>query len=106
VTGRPIERAAKNEALFREANDDITARREELEVPSRHTPYICECEEEGCTTIVLMTLDEYRSVRAHPTRFLIAPGHRTRQSEQIEANDRFEVVEKYGEAGEVAEEEY
>jgi hypothetical protein len=106
MTGRPIEQAAKNEALFRDANDEIAARREELEVPSPRTPFICECEEEGCTTLVLMTLDEYRSVRAHPTRFLIAPGHLTRQAEQVDGNDRFEVVEKFGVAGEIAEDEY
>jgi len=37
--------------------------------------FVCECGSRGCTKWIELTLDEYRAVRAHSRRFLIARGH-------------------------------
>ena len=44
----------------------------ELELAERMNPYLCECEDEGCTTIVLLTSKEYEEVRSGARHFLLA----------------------------------
>jgi sugar/nucleoside kinase (ribokinase family) len=98
------ERAAQNDATFRQANEEIRARADEWGLDGA-LPAICECADISCTALVRITPDAYAAVRAHPARFVIVPGH--------EANDQgwtkvvadfgqYVVVEKVGEAAEVA----
>ena len=59
-----------------------------------------------CAEAVAMTFEEYQAVRADATHFLIAPtsDHVEPDFERIVARfDRYWVVEKVGEAGDVAE---
>ena len=86
------ERALENERLFREANERIDERRRELELMGR-TPYLCECEDQGCTELIRLTRDEYAGIRAEGRQFLIAPGHPTRGT-PVERSDRYVVVAK------------
>ena len=86
------ERALENERLFREANEQIDERRRELELDGR-TPYLCECEDQGCTQLIGLTRDEYAGVRSKRGLFLIAPGHPTRGT-PVERSDRYVVVAK------------
>jgi hypothetical protein len=74
---RDADIALRNELLFRDANEQIAARRDELEVNDTRTPYLCECEDDGCTAIVRLHPEEYRQVRAENHRFVIVPGHPT-----------------------------
>jgi len=76
--GRSEEQAERNERVFREANERIAERRGELEALDGGTPFLCECEDERCTEVVQLDLDEYGRVRAHERQFLIARGHPTR----------------------------
>jgi hypothetical protein len=69
--------ALRNERLFREANEKIAARRDELHLTGA-TPFLCECEDESCTAIVRLSVDEYRQVRAQPHTFVVVPGHPTK----------------------------
>ena len=64
----------------------------------------CECGDDGCSCAVRLTRAEYESVRAHSTRFVIAPDHENPESEQvIEEHERFAVVDTVsGEAVKVA----
>jgi hypothetical protein len=100
VSSRAV-RSAKNEALFREVNNRIldavdTVEDEGLEV-------LCECSDSSCTQIFPITLDEYRAVRARGERFAMLADHEDPTLERVvERNDRFIVVEKLEEAGEVA----
>jgi hypothetical protein len=97
------QRAARNETLFREVNENI-ARLEERSGESAQAVFICECASELCTE--RLTVDEatYRRVREHPRRFLVLPGHVNEALETIvETHDSYLIVEKTGEAGEVAE---
>jgi hypothetical protein len=94
-------RSAKNEALFREVNNRILdavniVEGEGLEV-------LCECGDAACADIFQITFQEYRAVRARGERFVMLAGHEDPALERVvERNERFIVVEKIGEAGEMA----
>jgi hypothetical protein len=102
--GRTAERAAANEARFRAANEQIRDKVVELELAERRNPYLCECEDERCTTIVLLTSKEYEAVRSNPRRFLLAPDHQSPDDRVVAEHDRFTVVDKTGEEGRLVEE--
>lgn len=59
----------------RAGNDRIAERAEQLRFVSR-VPMLCECGQPGCSQMVLIGLDEYRSLRADGRRYLTAPDHR------------------------------
>jgi hypothetical protein len=94
-----------NESTFREANEQIEAKRAELDLNEGQTPYLCECENERCTTIVRLTTAEYEAVRNHPRQFLLAPGHEEPDDRVVSQQERFTVVEKTGEEGRLVEEQ-
>lgn len=66
--------------------------------------FVCECSEEGCSDSVELTLAEYESIRSEPTHFLVVPGHVWQPGTEraVRENDTYAVVEKTGDAGEVA----
>jgi len=97
------ERKARNETIFRNANEEVRRVQEELELPDGPLPFICECEDERCQAIVPLTPDEYERVRADGTHFLLAPGHLTTTGRVVERHDEFWVGEKLGEAAAIAE---
>jgi hypothetical protein len=97
------ERSARNEVSFREANESLEDKRRELDVRGL-TPFLCECDDPGCTELVLLTLAEYERVRSHPNWFVIVAGHEP-DSETAEEHERYAVVEKEGAARRIAEEE-
>jgi hypothetical protein len=100
---RSAERAAANEARFRAANEQIHDKVIELDLGERTNPYLCECEDERCTTIVLLTDAEYAAVRSNPRRFLLARGHESPPDRVVREHDAFTVVEKTGEEGRLVE---
>jgi hypothetical protein len=100
------ERVAENQAVFRSANEGIRAAAERHSV-SPTVPFICECAEPSCRDLLPLTLEDYRDVRSHPRRFLVADGHQrsaAQWSRVVARHDSHLVVEKLGRAGEVAEE--
>ncbi len=108
MSGRhdPIaERVARNDAAFREANERIRASAASLEFDhSELLPFLCECAEESCTTVLQLSHDEYEAVRAHPTHFINARGHVRHAhgwARMLDEFDRYTVVEKVGEAAEI-----
>lgn len=102
--GRSAERAAANEARFRQANEQIHQKVIELGAEGGRAPYLCECEDERCTTVLLLTGEEYEDVRSGSTRFVVAPGHDDGDSHVVDAHDGFMVIEKTGEEGRLVEE--
>ena len=89
------ERIAKNNLIFREANEKIRARADDA--PLEQVPFLCECPDPGCLTIVRMTLSEYQAVRDDSTHFFTAAGHE--QAEQplgrvVSRKDTYVIVEK------------
>ncbi len=101
---RSLARAARNEVTFRNANQEIERRRADLEVEGA-TPFICECEEESCNTLVFLNQDEFAGAREKPNWFVLAPGHKFSSGTILSGNDRFVVVDKHGLAKEIAERE-
>lgn len=96
------ERKARNEAIFRDANEEIEAVRETLSLVEGKTPFFCECEDTNCREIVRLDLAEYEAVRASPTTFLIARGHPDSSGHVIAERPTYAVVEKDGVAARVA----
>jgi hypothetical protein len=61
------------------------------------TSWVCECADTDCTEPMDLTVAEYESLRAHPNRFAVLPGHVYPQVERVvEENERYVVVEKLG----------
>jgi len=98
------QRAARNEALFREVNQNI-ARLEERHGTTATAPvYICECATADCTAQLPIEPETYRRVRENPRLFFVLPGHEDPKLERIvEKPPAYLIVEKTGLAGKVAE---
>lgn len=103
------ERVGKNEALFREVNERIRDVSGQLVVFDGEAPlqFVCECSDEGCNEPVVLRLPEYEAVRADATHFFVAPGHVWEPDDEhvVREAESYVVVEKKGNAGDVAEEE-
>jgi hypothetical protein len=88
------ERVARNEALFREVNEQIKQVNEDTPAGSE-ADFVCECGDPDCTDPVSLTLVEYEEVRRDATHFAVLPGHVVPDVEVVIArNDRFAVVKK------------
>ena len=97
------ERAARNESIFRLANESIgiAAHRFGSDIGQ----FVCECSRAVCTDMIELTLTEYESVRAHSDRFAVATGHDDPEVERVvEEHERFSVVEKFGDGSQIAHE--
>lgn len=109
MSGEPsAERVARNNVIFRDANDKIGERAEALDIVSEPVPFLCECADSGCTDVILLTLDEYSRVRQNEIRFINAPGHDASAggwAQVVETHDGYVVVEKVGLAAELVERE-
>lgn len=75
MESRQADRIARNNLIFREANERIRARSIELQDPVERIPFLCECPREDCSTVVPLTPVEYESVRRDRTYFFTTPGH-------------------------------
>ncbi len=98
---REERRAAGQEVVYRDVNESI----ERGIWPGEEDPvaFRCECARLGCTELITMSTHEYEDVRSDPRRFLLLPGHEGPEIETVVAGgEGYVVVEKRGEAGEVA----
>lgn len=105
TAGLSAERIARNDAIFRSANEGISAaaRAEGIEEP---VPFICECADPACRTMVTLTAAEYAEIRQDPRHFWNVPGHEASSqgwAQVIERHARYVVVAKVGPAGDAAE---
>jgi hypothetical protein len=100
------ERVAKNDAVFRNANEGIERSAVEHGV-AEGVPFLCECAEPSCTELLRLSLVDYEMVRAQPRWFINAPGHQVAGGKHVEVarqRDGYLIVEKLGRAGEIVEE--
>jgi hypothetical protein len=98
------QRAARNEALFREVNENIARLEKDYGSELTAPTFICECASELCTDHVPVDVETYRRVRENPRRFIVLPGHVDETLESvIETRPGYVIVEKTGAAGHVAE---
>jgi hypothetical protein len=106
--GSRDERLALNEARVREVNASIESANERLgPAPGEDAlelNILCECGTRGCDQIVEIDSEAYRTVREEPTWFVVVPDHVQAEIERVvRQQGRFSIVEKLGDAGEVAE---
>src|SRR5687767_4694006 len=97
------ERAAQNQSLFREVNERIESVSTQLS--PMFTEFLCECADEACFEHISLTHEEYKAVRDKgPVFFIVEPGHVLPDVEGVVGGeaDRYEIVEKYDVAAEVA----
>ena len=98
------QRAARNEALFREVNQNIALLAERHGTASEEPVFICECAKADCAERLSVDVEQYRRVRERARLFFVLPGHEDPQLERVvERRPDYFVVEKTGTAGEVAE---
>jgi hypothetical protein len=102
------ERSTRAE-LLREVNKEIVRIEHELDDSTQHTAQLmevlCECGRPNCSSLVLLTHDEYDDVRSDPAHFLLALGHDTTLVERVvRQNERYVVVENEGRAAQLAQE--
>lgn len=98
------ERAARNEALFREVNEQAQRLGDQWRPAGEPTQFVCECADTACLERIAVPTEIYEQVRANPRRFLVRPGHQHPELETlVTANDDYLVVEKTGASGRVAE---
>jgi hypothetical protein len=96
-------RVASNETMFRDVNEAVRSGRWPGE-EGAPVAYRCECARLGCSRLIELRTVEYEHVRAHPRRFMLAPGHEVPGAEVVvETHGNYVVVEKVDETGEVAE---
>jgi hypothetical protein len=110
LVGTTAERVARNQSAFRAANERLEAGFSEIGPDVERLPFICECFEPECKTTTLLTLVEYEGVRSHGSWFLVVPEHALClvDGEEVariaKRYDRYTIMEKVGEAGEIAKE--
>jgi hypothetical protein len=99
-----IERSlAHNEAIVRRINEAI----ERGTWPGEETKlgrFRCECSHVGCAEMLELSHEAYEQIRRSSRRFIVAPGHEIEGVDAVvDRRNGYLVVEKRGEAGEVAE---
>lgn len=96
------ERAARNESLFRDVNEQVRSLDRHAE-PDEQPGFVCECSDETCAERLPVPLAAYESVRQNPRQFLVAPGHDGSFEHLVERREGYAIVEKEGAAGRLSE---
>jgi hypothetical protein len=98
-------RAALNQAVSRDANETVEDLAAAWDPPADPIDIRCECARADCRETLRVSLAEYESVRADPRHFLVVPQHVDERIERVVGSVRsYALVEKLGEAAEVADE--
>jgi hypothetical protein len=98
------ERIAENEAFCRDLNE---RKAEWLEDGLQVAGFRCECWRLDCGVRLELSRREWQEVRSQPERFAVAPGHTAIDVEPgvedvVKEYEHFWIVQKRGEAGDVA----
>ena len=97
-------RKGENEAFFRELNERLEQHALEQDTAAPSFQLVCECAVEECTARLEVPVAEYERIRDDSTRFIVARDHADPLSERVvESLSAYEIVEKFGEAGRVAQ---
>lgn len=100
--GSREERIAHNEAWCRDLNE---RKAEWMKGGHLAAGFRCECWHVECDERIRLSGTEWKEVRLRPNRFAVVPGHIASEYESVIAEyPHFWLIEKQGEAGEVAEE--
>lgn len=97
------QRLARNEAYFRDVNERV--QEHVKDVAGAHATFniLCECSSMACAERIPVTASEYDEAHRNPRQFIVALGHvQFEIEESVVHTDRFEIVRKHAEAGDVA----
>lgn len=95
-------RLARNETLFRGANEAIERGQWPAD-PAKPVRFRCECSRMDCDQPVELTIAQYEQVRRFPRHFVLVPGHELPEIESVvERGGHYVVVEKQAAAGAIA----
>lgn len=87
-----LERKARNQALFREVNEQIAQMADGYGL----TEFVCECSNPDCIEVISVRNSDYEFVRDNPTWFVIRKDHDIPEIERVVSeNDGYAVVEKF-----------
>ncbi|HEX7669039.1 MAG TPA: hypothetical protein VF395_05630 [Polyangiaceae bacterium] len=95
-------RAAKNQVLFRGANERVKELNEAFSFVAPLGEWMCECANTDCIERIEMSVVAYEAVRRHDARFFVSPSDRhfwPDVERVIEHNDGYWVVEGIGQPG-------
>ncbi|MDQ3772433.1 MAG: hypothetical protein M3343_10160 [Actinomycetota bacterium] len=85
-----IDRIVRNEVAFKVINEEQVDADQDQPLG-----VICECGDPECTAEIRVPASKYRSVRRHPQRFVVLPGHEIPDAEKVtEKTSDLYVVEK------------
>jgi len=98
-------RLGLNEAVFREVNERIEGLSRLFRWSNREPlDLVCERRTATCAKRIEMSRSEYEALRTVETHFALYPGHADLEIERvISSHPGYEVVEKQGQAAEVAQ---
>ena len=101
------ERIAKNETVLRATNRELEqAVEEEGARLDQLIEVLCECGRQGCGGVIRMTVGDYDRAHSQADRFVVLRGHENTEIEKVvEERPGYVVVDKIGEAEDIAEEE-
>ena len=101
------ERIAKNETVLRATNREMErADQAEGATLGELIDVLCECGRQGCDGVITMTFEEYDRAHSQADRFVVLRGHENTEIEKVvEERAGYLVVDKVGEAEDIAEEE-
>lgn len=96
----------RNENEARTANEIVSVDGEQANLQGHETlAVLCECGDPKCHEPVGMTVDQYEEIRSEPAHFAVIEGHEILDCERIvRTHEGYLVVEKFGDAGDVASE--
>ena len=100
------ERAARNEEVFRDVNEQIEKGAAQHAV-SGSQPFHCECSRASCVETIELTPARYEAIVRERYHFVVIPGHEEPEIERVvESDPGFLVVEKTGQAREQIERDH
>jgi len=88
-------RVGRNEALYRQVNEQIKGINLGTATMTGDFGVICECGTLGCTTQIMVSPHVYEQTRTRSDHFIVLPGHQIDEIEVVVADHgTFYVIEK------------
>jgi hypothetical protein len=99
-------RAAHNQLLFREVNEQIANLTERFQAQVSDLDLVCECADPSCTGTIRLGLEEFGRIDRAQNAFLLLRGHEDDQVDDVvDQRDGYVIVRKRNLAAPIVEEQ-
>lgn len=89
--------------MHRAVNRELEEATEQAGGRDAQVEILCECGEPGCSTTLMLSVDEYDEAHGQRDRFVVAPEHEDASIERVVTRrNHYLVVDKFGEAERIA----